>query len=435
MKKIVSVIFLFLFTASIPTMATVFPLKVSENRRYLEDQQETPFLYHADTGWKVFISLTKEEFKENIQTRKSQSFNTIQVMLMLPGQENREGVKPFKDDTDFSTLNKAYFDHVEWALTYAENENMLMAIVPMWISCCEDAWGGDDLPMQINGKEKVGQFGEYIGKRYAHHKNVVWILGGDNDPGVNRDELRELALAIKQNAPNQLQTYHAASTHSSTDVWEDETWFDYSMVYTYFRGFNKAWNKSQPDVYEVSRSEYEKERIMPFILGESTYEGEHDSWGSPLQARKQAWWCILSGGCGHAYGSPLWAVPRNWREIMRYPGAESFRHFHSFFTNLKWYEMEPDFDNRLITAGAGTFAVNDWVTTSIAKDKSFSVSYLPSYRKLKINLSILRGEKFEAVWYNPRNGEYTVINKTLSRQMVELESPDSGDWVLLVKTL
>ena len=431
-KLLLSIIFTFIVAGAI-SAEFVFPLKVSKDSRYLEDQNGKAFLYNADTGWKLYFSLTKEEVMDYIQTRKSQGFTVIQTMLVLPGKENRDGVKPFKDDNDLSTLNAAYFDYVEWVLTYAEKENMLMAIVPMWISCCNDAWGGRGFPMQINGKEKVKQFGEYVGKRYAHHKNIVWIIGGDNDPGVNREELNELALAIKKNAPAQLQTYHAASTHSSTDVWEYPSWLDFSMVYTYFRGFNKAWNKNQPDVYEVSRAEYIKEKKMPFILGESTYEGEHGAWGSPLQARKQAWWCLLSGGFGHAYGSPLWAFPKNWREVMRYQGAESLKHLYTFLTNLKWYEMKPDFDHHLIIDGAGAFAANDWVTTSIAGDKSFSVSYLPSFRKLKIDLSVLEGNLFEITWYNPRTGEFLKANENSIKKTIELESPDTNDWVLFIK--
>ena len=82
------------------------------------------------------------------------------------------------------------------------------------------------------------------------------------------------------------------------------------MVYTYFRGFNKAWNCVQQDVYEVCYAEYKKAAGMPFILGESTYEGEHGDWGNDLQVRKQAWWAVLSGAAGHAYGSPRWKMER-----------------------------------------------------------------------------------------------------------------------------
>jgi hypothetical protein len=52
--------------------------------------------------------------------------------------------------------------------------------------------------------------------------------------------------------------------------------------------YTSAWNKNQPDVYEVSHAEFAKVPVRPFVLGESTYEGEHGALGSALQARKQA---------------------------------------------------------------------------------------------------------------------------------------------------
>ncbi len=58
-----------------------FPLKVSENRRHLVDQQGTPFLYQADTPWMLFTKLTETEAKEYITRRKEQGFTALQVML------------------------------------------------------------------------------------------------------------------------------------------------------------------------------------------------------------------------------------------------------------------------------------------------------------------------------------------------------------------
>lgn len=432
MKRILF-LFPFLFFIVRIHAQVAFPLQVSANNRYLKDQNHVPFLYQADTGWMLYFALTKEEIEEYIRARKNQGFNTIQTTLMLPDRKNRDGIAPFRNNDDFSTINEAYFDFVEWALGYAEKENMLIGIVPMWVSCCRDAWGGENRPMQNNGAAKVAQFGEYIGKKYAHHQNIVWILGGDNDPMVNRDELDALAEAIKKEAPHQLQTYHASSTHSSLDVWENSPWLDFSMVYTYFRGFDKSWTKVQPEVYEVSEKEYRRNK-MPFILGESTYEGEHGDWGSALQARKQAWWCLLSGGCGHAYGSPLWAFRENWREMLAYRGANSLKHLYSFFTALDWTQLEPDFDRKLIVSGSGTFGANDWVTTAIARDKKMSISYLPSKRDIAADLSALSGKKFKATWFNPASGEYTIARKKLKAgQIIELTSPDPNDWVLFIQ--
>jgi hypothetical protein len=150
MKKTVCILLLFCGFVGVGLAQFKYPLKVSENKRYFIDQNKKPFLYNADTGWFLFWKLGKEEAKEYLSIRKSQKFNVIQTMLMLPEEANREGIRPFKNDNDFSTLNEAYFDHVEWVVKEADKLNLLIGIVPVWIGCCNSDWGGNNLPMQKN---------------------------------------------------------------------------------------------------------------------------------------------------------------------------------------------------------------------------------------------------------------------------------------------
>jgi hypothetical protein len=287
--------------------------------------------------------------------------------------------------------------------------------------------------MNANGPGKAHDLGRWLGQRFAKYQNVMWILGGDNDPHDAREEMRQLGLGLKEGAPHQIITFHAASSHSSTDVWPaDERWLDVSMVYTYFRGFNKAWNKNQPDVYEVSHAEYAKIPVRPFFLGESTYEGEHGAWGSELQARKNAYWCVLGGGMGHAYGSPNWNQPANWREVLRLPGAASLKHFRRVFESRPWWTLIPDVQNVVAVEGRGTFATNDYATTALARDGSFAVAYLPVKRALTIDLSKLSGDAVVGWWFNPRNGEATRIGELSEKQRRSFEPPADGDWVLVL---
>ena len=282
--------------AAVP--APEFPLKVSANRRHLVDQRGTPFLYQADTPWMIFLKLTEAEAKEYIARRKEQGFTALQVMLTgFLGMTNRAGELPFAGtppEQDFAKPNEKFFAHVDRVVAEARRQGMLLAIAPAWSGCCGEGWAGKEKdgspkPLNKNGAEKSRELGRWLGQRYGKFDNVMWILGGDIDPDNARAEIRALGLGLKDTAPQQLITYHASSSHSSTDIWPaDERWLDVSMVYTYFRGFNKAWNKNQPDVYEVSHAEFAKIPVRPFFLGESTYEGEHGAWGSALQARKQA---------------------------------------------------------------------------------------------------------------------------------------------------
>lgn len=421
----------------------VFPLKASPSQRYLVDQQGAPFFYQADTPWMLFLRLSEPEAKDYIARRKEQGFSALQVMLTgFLGMSNRVGELPYAGkppEQDFALPNEKYFAHVDRIIAEAERQGMLLAIAPAWAGCCGEGWAGKEKsgalkPLNANGPEKSRQLGRWLGARYGRFSNVMWILGGDIDPHPARDEMRSLGLGLKETAPQQLITYHASSSHSSTDVWPaDERWLDVSMVYTYFRGFNKAWNRNQPDVYEVSHAEFAKPRVRPFFLGESTYEGEHDAWGSALQARKQAYWCVLGGGCGHAYGSPNWRLPKNWREVTELPGANSLKHLRGLFESRPWWKLVPDTQNLLAVEGRGTFGTNDSSTAARALDGSFAIAYLPVKRALAIDLGQVTGEKTAASWFNPRTGEWTRIGGFTEKKRHVFDPPAEGDWVLVLE--
>ncbi|MBA4056459.1 MAG: hypothetical protein C0490_17215, partial [Marivirga sp.] len=274
--------------------------------------------------------------------------------------------------------------------------------------------------------------GEYVGKRFAKYKNVMWIIGGDMDPYEDRETINQLALGIKSQAPHQLMTYHASSSHSSTDVWKNTSWLDVVMTYTYFRGFNKAWNKNQPDVYEVNFKEYAKTPIKPFFLGESTYENEHSAWGSALQARKQAYWSVISGGVGNAYGTPMWDFPQNWRDFLDLPGGNSLQHYFTLFQMRPWFQIVPDPDSKIIFEGQGTYASNDYAVACSDQKGQFILAYIPSGRTFRINSEKVQEKVVKARWYNPRDGSWQVIGNYKNPGIISLNSPDQNDWVLVL---
>lgn len=441
MKHLLTAI-VFLATVTSLQAAPAFPLQVSENRRHLVDARGTPFLYHADTPWMLFLKLTEAEAKDYITRRREQGFNALQVQLTgFLGMTNLAGELPFAGtppEQDFARPNEKFFAPVDRVVAEAQRQGILLAIAPLWSGCCGEGWAGRDqakrpVPLNVNGAEKARELGRWLGQRYGKFDNVMWILGGDNDPNNARAEIRALGLGLKETAPHQLITYHAASTHSSTDVWPaDERWLDVSMVYTYFRGFNKAWNKNQPDVYEVSHAEFAKLPVRPFFLGESTYEGEHGDWGSAGQARKQAYWCVLGGGFGNAYGSPDWNFPPNWREVLALPGANSLKHFRILFESRPWWKLIPDSHNVVAVEGRGPFATNDFTATALADDGSFAIAYLPTQRAVTIDLTKLSGERVNAWWFNPREGAVTHIGELADKQRHAFEPPGDGDWVLVL---
>ena len=377
-----------------------FPLSVSDNGRYLVDQSGTPFFYQADTPWFLFYKLTLPEVEEYVDQRKAQGFNALQIMLTGGrGLRNIHGVGPFLGDDDITRPDERHFARVDSILNILERKNMLVALVPLWAGCCRADYAGEDpdgnpLPLNRAGVDGARTYARYLADRYCGRDNLMWIVGGDNDPWGAHDEYAALAEVLDDRCPKTLMTYHAASTHSSTDVFPEADWLDVSMVYTYFRGFNKAWNRIQPDAYEVSRTERRKSPARPFFLGESTYEGEHLPWGSAEQVRKQAYYAVLSGAAGHAYGSDNWHLPDNWREVLQYPGAFSMEPLRRRMEERRWYEYVPDPDHRVLTQGAGDFASNDYAIVAVHPNGRAAMIYVPSPRTLEIDLrSLARGAR------------------------------------------
>jgi hypothetical protein len=420
-----------------------FPLRVARSGRYFEDQRGRPFLYHADTGWQLFARLTAAEAREYLAYRKRQGFTTVQLQLSFnPDSADRAGHRPFAGagpgDADFARPDSAYHAHVAEVLGVADSLGLLVVLSQPWLGCCREAYGGGpDKPIRRNGPAKTRGYGEYLGRRFARFTNLFWIVGGDNDPGAERAELAAFAEGLRAAAPaHQLLTYHAATTHSSTDVFPDAGWLGFSFVYTYWRGKPGTWvpPAQMPHVYEAALREYDKGHRMPLVLGESQYEGAagNDA-GTPRQVRRQAYWALLSGAAGHAYGSELWAFPPNWRAVMRSPGAEQMRHVAALFGRLPWWRLVPDRRHRVVIAGSGAYGRDDYVTAAVTDDRTLLVAYLAERRTVAVDLTKLAGPAAAARWFDPRTGETRPAGRYAAPGVQRLTPPSDDDWVLLVE--
>jgi hypothetical protein len=420
---------------------SLFPLKISENRRHFVTQQGKPFLYHADTGWQIFSQLTTEEALEYLSFRKEQGFNTLQVqVIMAPEQTNRYGKPAFDGDVDFSRPNEAYHDHVAKIIAEAESRQLLIVMSQPWLGCCEEAFGNrPDKPIQKNGPAKNRQYGQYLGRKFASAKNLFWIMGGDNDPKGDRESLFAFFEGLRETAPaHQLMTYHASPPHSSTDLFQYAPWLGFSFIYTYWPEKPNDWvaDKPQPHVYEAALREYQKSDVMPFVLGESQYEGfgvKDNDMGTPQMVRRQACWTILCGGAGHAYGSDIWYFPRNWRDIMKYPGAYQMGHVIRFFESLPWWTLRPDIRHSAVVAGYGEWARNNYVTAAVSEDRKLLVAYLPELQSVTVDFGYLKGESFTVTFIDPRTGQRIGTQTVTERKVQRLPSPPAEDLLLMVQ--
>ena len=114
---------------------------LSENRRFLVDEQGQPFFYLADTAWELFHKLNREEADHYLADRAEKGFTAIQAVAIaeLDGINipNAYGHLPFiqedptRPDTKEGPAND-YWDHVDYIVRKANQLGLYMAMLPTW---------------------------------------------------------------------------------------------------------------------------------------------------------------------------------------------------------------------------------------------------------------------------------------------------------------
>jgi hypothetical protein len=395
-----------------------FPLQVSASGRYLVDQKQMPFFINGDSPWEILWRLSKEEAKAYLETRQQQGFNAILVDV-LPfterrdpsKQANRDGQFPFETPGDFSTPNEKYFAHLDWLVRTAADKGFLVMLVP-----CDLGAGNPGMwyPfVKQNGVAKCYRYGKYLGNRYRNYPNILWVLGGDRDPGDVTEHVRAIAQGLKEAAPNQLRTYHPSGgkLNSSAVFFHEEDWLDINLAYT------------PGATYIPTYQNYRRTPIKPTFLAESAYEGERRGWVDekqpvlvgqerelvkPQRVRRQAYWAMLAGSCGHMYGSRLWDFPVGWKNDMDMPGARHMRHLRQLFESYPWFRLVPDHEHQIVIDGYESGPT--LATTAALPDGSLAITYLPSKRTITVALNQFKGPVM-AKWMDPTSGVFTLLGK------------------------
>ncbi len=211
--------------------------------------------------------------------------------------------------------------------------------------------------------------------------------------------------------------------------------------------------------FDFITHDYEMKPTKPAIDVEARYENHPDLGGTPRrmdahQEREAAYWAMLAGAAGHAYGSnDMWQFydpermpdPQDksfpfvrlrgttpWRKAMNSEGATSMALVRRLFEARPWYRLVPD--QSVIISGQGQD--EDHVQAARAADSSFLLAYLTFGNPVMIDLRKLSGRSLRAYWFDPRTGSLQSIGefpRAASRQFKPPTQGPSADWVLVVE--
>lgn len=409
------------------------PLRLSADHRRILDADGNAVLIQGDAAWSLIANTTEDEARFYIEDRRRKGFNTLIVSLIeycfsQDPPRNLAGDEPFTTPGDFRTPNEAYMAHAERVLQIAADEGMLVMLAPAYLGYPSLFPGYESRPqgwydeVLANGPEGCRAWGEYLGERFRRFENIIWMIGGDRNPGETAPALTQLALGIRAAGGQNLFTAHVLPECSPVDVFPDHEWLDLNPTYTY------------DIVHRKLQDDWLRDPVWPFWLIESTYEGEHNA--SHLQIRRQAYWSVLTGGNGHCMGNnPIWPFEEGWQAALDLPGSIAMARWGAFFRGLRWGDLRPDLKRRIGIDGLGEARGLDRVTVASTDDGRLTVAYLPAPRPLTIESSELAGPQVRAEWFEPSTGRSLPGGVLLTGGAITLTPPFPDDAVLTLEAV
>lgn len=409
-----------------------FPLHISEDRYFLADANNKPFLIQGDAAWSLIAELNRDEVEIYLKDRKARGFNTLLVNLLehqfsSHPPANANGDLPFGAKA-FIDINQAYFDHAAWVLERASEMGFVVFLAPAYLG----ANGGGQgwyLETQAAGPPAMRAFGQFIAKRLSALNNIVWMLGGDYD-SPDKALVEALSQGISDIAPSALQTVHSQRDTNTRAYWAGRDWLSIDTVYSY------------KNVHVAVLARTGQEQTLPVVLIEALYENEHGV--SAQSIREQAYGALLAGAAGQVFGNhPVWHFsgpgiepdPSDWKTALASPGAQSMTVLRRLFDSFDWTSLQPDRTGQF-TKSAKAFA-------AVTQDERLAIVYGDMNHHdptmFTVDMATLAMPEMPAFWFDPTSGAYTkAIAEKLDGGLSRFTPPKGenaagdGDWVLVL---
>lgn len=436
-------------------------LKISENGRYLTQENGDPFFWLGDTGWLLFNKLNRDEAVSYLDDRKSKGFNVVQAMVLhtVPSVNvygdssivNKDISRPLITAGNNPDVAEEYdyWDHVDFIIDQAAEKGIYMALVPVWGSPVKD------------GKVSVEQakvYARFLAERWKDKKNIIWLNGGDIKGSDSIAVWQEIGKTIKAIDANHLMTYHPRGRTGSSDWFHNESWLDFNMVQSGHRRYDQDTSAKEDkhygeDNWKFMEADWKRTPTKPTIDGEPSYEGIphglHDinepRW-TDADVRRYGYWSVFSGAFGYTYGQnsvmqmhskadtpSAYGSDELWNDALQAPGAGQMKYLKELMlSRAGYFERVPD--QSLVADNGDKY--NRLLATRTDK---YAFIYAYNGREIKVNMGKIKGDQVEASWFNPRNGETTKIGK-FDNQGVQSFQPENGqkdgnDWVLILDSI
>jgi len=325
---------------------------------------------------------------------------------------------------DVTRYNVPFWQKCERTLRHARERGMVVSII-FYLD-------GRDPGVDPFGKARMGcedeqRYYRYGVARLAAFSNVMWDV--TNEYHLFRDEAwtDKMGSLIKAHDPYQ----HLTSVHGHGDFkFRTSPWADFAMYQSWDEGGGHGF------LLKHRQAQAKTGRPVPQVNEEYGYEDHYPGrWGGGRKAparsadnrRRLAWGMYMAGGYqttgeradrGTGRGADSGGGWINGRGDNTMTMLEGYGHIVTCFTSLPWWKMEPHDD----LAGQGAYC--------LAEPGQQYLVYLPSGGKAGVELG---DGKYQARWFNPRNGQWKAIEVVSGPTWTSPQSPDDGDWAIVLR--
>lgn len=413
-----------------------------------------PVFITGDAAWSLQVQLSDSDIQFYLSERALKGYNAILINLVDNVYSNNRpkdfyGNVPF-NGADFTNASPTYWARVDQTFSWAAVRGITVIADPAFVGYNGSA--GYCESYRASSQDVLRAYGEFLGNRYKHFSNIIWLIGGDADAIDNnvQSKLHALASGIRSKDSVHLITTENYRGTSSVDIWSETSWLDLDALYLL------------PSAIPAKANVDYKAGHYPVFLLEDWYEGEHSI--TDLEVRKEGYWAILSGcTLGRVFGNyAVWnfSWSRNttepWKPQLGSPGSVAQAWLGKLFRSREHWKLVPDVDHTVMTGGYGSRGIlssardvlRTWVgrgsqraarTLSVAartSDGQTIIAYVPNGHATSITVDMRKiidpGGQARGWWFNPRDGSTTLIGTFAARGTRDFTPPSANDWILVI---
>jgi len=344
-------------------------------------------------------------------------------------------------------INPDFFQNLDHRLDAINSHGLLAVPVLLWANA------GREFPKSNPGislpPDQQILLARYMIARWQSHF-VSWILFGDGDyRGANAARYIQIARKVFPSSSHALVMLHPGGRHWNLPEFANESWLD-AIGYQSGHGKDAAslkWIFDGPPA-----KDWNSEPHRPFVNLEPPYEN-HIAYNSTnridaFTTRRAMYWSLLSAPvAGVSYGGhgvwgwddgtkppvdhPTTGIPLPWREALQMEGATQIKHLVSLFTSLDFGQLRPA--PTMLTMQPSSFEPRRHIAVAKSLKGDLALVYIPEDRSVAIWMDQLP-PRFQAEWFNPRNGAKTPVVAVVGEKHIEFATPEPGDFVLILKS-